>query len=69
VGNLLGKRPVERPRIRRADNLSRKLWEAGLSEDDWMDHARDWIACHEVVGAAMDFRDPNATEFQLYSYK
>jgi hypothetical protein len=40
VGNLQGKQPVGRPRTRWADNVRRDLQEVGLSEDDWMDHAR-----------------------------
>jgi hypothetical protein len=38
------------------------LREVVLSEDNWMDHARDGIAWCGVVSAAMDFRAPNATE-------
>jgi hypothetical protein len=41
VGKLQGKRPVGRPRTRWADNVRRDLREVGLSDDDWMDHARD----------------------------
>jgi hypothetical protein len=62
VGNLQGKRPVGRPRTRWADNVKKDLREVGLSEDDWMDRARDGSAWRGVVGAAMDFRAPNATE-------
>jgi hypothetical protein len=62
VGNLHGKRPVGRPRTRWADNVRKDLREVSLSEDDWMDHARDGTAWRGVVGAAMDFRAPYATE-------
>jgi hypothetical protein len=61
-GDLQGKRPVGRPRTRWADNVRKDLREVGLSEDNWMDNARDETAWHGVVGAAMDFRAPNATE-------
>jgi hypothetical protein len=44
MGNFLGKRPVERPRTKWADNERNDLRVVGLSEDDWMDHARDGIA-------------------------
>jgi hypothetical protein len=63
VGNLQGKRSVGRPRLSRwADNVKKDLWEVGLTEDNWMDHARDGTAWRGVVGAAMDFRVSNATE-------
>jgi hypothetical protein len=62
VANLQGKRPVGRPRTRWANNVRKDLREVGLSEDNWMDHARDGTAWRGVVGAAMDFRAPNATE-------
>ena len=42
--------------------MKKDLREVGLSEDDWMDRARDGSAWRGVVGAAMDFRAPNATE-------
>jgi hypothetical protein len=34
----------------------------GLSGDDWMDHAREGTAWRGLVGAAVDFRAPSATE-------
>jgi hypothetical protein len=61
VGNLQGKRLVGRPRTRWADNVKKDLREVGLSED-WMDRVRDGYAWCGVVGDAMDFRAPNATE-------
>jgi hypothetical protein len=62
VGNLQVKRPVGRPSTRWADNVRRNLRDMGLSDGEWMDHARDGIAWCEVVGAAIDFRAANDTE-------
>jgi hypothetical protein len=53
VGKLEGKRPLERPRRRRKDNIKKVFQEVGCEIMDWIElaHVRDrW---RSLVNAAM----------------
>jgi len=56
--NPEGKRPLERPRSRREDNIIMDLQEMGCKGIDWIDQAQDrdiWLA---LVNAVMNLRVP-----------
>ena len=58
VGKYEGKRPIEKPRRRREDNIKMDLREVGCDPGEWIDlaEARDqWRAC---VRAVMNLRVP-----------
>jgi len=57
VGNLVGKRPLGRPRRRWEDNIKIDLQEVGCGGMVWIDLAQDdrWQA---LVNAVMNLRVP-----------
>jgi hypothetical protein len=56
VGNSEGKRPLERPRHRWADNIKMDLREIGWDGMDWIDLAQDRDQWWALVNAVMNLR-------------
>jgi hypothetical protein len=57
VGEVKGKRPLERTR-RRWDNINMGLREMGCSDMDWIDLARDRDLWRALVNTVMNLRVP-----------
>ena len=58
VGKPEGKRPLERARCRRADNIKIVLQDVGLGTIDWIDLAQNRERWPAVVNAVMNFQVP-----------
>jgi hypothetical protein len=58
VGKPEGKRPLERPRRRREDNMKMDLQEVGGNREDWMELAHDRDRWRALVGTVRNFRVP-----------
>jgi hypothetical protein len=56
VGKPEGKRPLERPRRRWADNIKRDLQEVGVGCVDWIERAQDRDRWRALVSTVMNFR-------------
>ena len=54
VGNLEGKRPFGRSRLRRENNIKMSLQEVGCGGMDWTDVARDRDKWWALVNAVMN---------------
>jgi hypothetical protein len=63
VGKPDGKRPMERPRHRREDNIKMYLQEVGGSCGDWMELAQDRDRWRALVGAVRNLRVPKMRGF------
>jgi len=57
-GNLGGKRPLGRPRLRWEDNINMDLYEVGRGGMDWIDLAQDRDRWRAHVSAVMNLRVP-----------
>ena len=58
VGKPEGKRPLERPRRRWADNIRMYLQEVGCGYVDWIVLAQDRVSWRALVSAVMNLRVP-----------
>jgi hypothetical protein len=58
VGNVEGKRPPGRPRLRWEDNIKIDSQEVGCGGLDWIELAQDWDRWRALVNAVMDFLFP-----------
>jgi hypothetical protein len=58
VGNVEGKRPLGRPRLRWEDNIKIDLQEMGCGGMDWIDLAQDWDRWRALVNAVMNLLFP-----------
>jgi hypothetical protein len=58
VGKLEGKRPLGRPRLRWADNITMDLGEVGWGDVDWMGLAKDRNRWRALVNSVMNLRVP-----------
>jgi hypothetical protein len=58
VGKPEGKRPLERPRHRREDNIKMDLQEVGGGYGDWMELAQDRDRWRALVSTVKNFRLP-----------
>ena len=58
VGKPDGKRPLERPRRRWADNIKMDLQEAECGGLDWIELAQDRDRWRALVSAVMNLRVP-----------
>ena len=56
MGKPEGKRPLERPRRRCADNIKMDLEEVGRGCGDWMELAKDTDRWWALVSTVMNFR-------------
>jgi hypothetical protein len=56
VGKPEGKRPLERPRRRRKDNIKMDLQEVGWGRGDWMELAQERDRWRALVETVRDFR-------------
>jgi len=57
-GNLEGKRPLVRPRLRWEDNIKMDLQEVGGVWRDWMELAQDRDRWRTLVSTVMNLRVP-----------
>ena len=57
-GNLSGKRPLGRPRLRWEDNIKMGLQEVGGGCEDWIELAQDRGRWQALVGTVMNLRVP-----------
>jgi hypothetical protein len=53
-----GRRPVEKRRRRRVDNINMNLREIGLGIRDWIDLTKDRGRCIAFVSTVMNLRVP-----------
>jgi hypothetical protein len=58
VGKPEGKRPLERPRRRRIDNIKMDLLEIGVNVVDWIGLAQDRNRWRALVNAVTNLRVP-----------
>jgi len=58
VGNVEGKRPLGRPRLRWEDNIKIDLQEVGCGGMNWIDLAQDWDRWRALVNAVMNLLFP-----------
>jgi hypothetical protein len=58
VGNLEGRRPLERPRRRWLDNINMDPREIGWDGVDWIDVAQDRDQWRALVNAVTNLRVP-----------
>jgi hypothetical protein len=58
VGKQEGKRPLERPRRRRVDNIRMDLGEVGCGDVDWIGLAKDRNRWRAVVNSVLNLRVP-----------
>jgi hypothetical protein len=58
VGKPEGKRPLERPRRTRVDNIKMDLREIGWNGMDWIDLAQDSVQWRSLVNTIMNLRVP-----------
>jgi hypothetical protein len=58
VGKPEGKRPLERPRCRQADNNKMDLKEIGWDSIDWIDLAQDRDQWRALLNTVMNLRLP-----------
>jgi hypothetical protein len=58
VGKPEGKRPLGRPRRRRANNIRKDLGEVGWDDVDWIGLAQDGNRWRALVNAVMNLRVP-----------
>ena len=56
AGKPAGKRPLERPRRRREDNIRMDLEEIGINAGNWVDSAQDRDYWRALVNAALNLR-------------
>jgi hypothetical protein len=56
VGNPVGKRPLERPRLRWEDKIKMDLQEVGCGVMDWIELAEDRDRWRALMNAVMNFR-------------
>jgi len=63
VGKPEGKRPLERPRRRREDNIKMDLQEVGCGDMDWIELAQDTERLRALLNAVMNLRFPYAGNF------
>jgi hypothetical protein len=57
-GGLEGKRPIERCRCRRKDNIKMDLRETGINEENWVWLAQDSVQLRIFVNTVMNFQVP-----------
>jgi hypothetical protein len=58
VGRPEGRRPLERPRCRREDNIKMDLREIGFVDVDWIHWAQDRDRWRALVSTVMNLRVP-----------
>ena len=58
VGRPEGRRPLERPRCRREDNIKMDLQEVGCGGMDWIELAQDSDGMHALVYVLMNLQIP-----------
>ena len=63
VGKPEGKRPLERPRRRREDNIKMDLQEVGCGDMDWIELAQDTERLRALLNAVMNLRFPYPGNF------
>jgi len=59
VGKSEGKRPLEKPRRRREDNIKIDLQEVGAGCEDWMELSQDRDRWRELLSTVMNLWVPN----------
>jgi hypothetical protein len=58
IGRPEGKRPLERPRRRREDNIKMDLRELGINGANWIQLAQDRVQWRACVNTVIDIRVP-----------